>query len=99
MLRSFFDTLLRRPQRWFSLYVFAQAAGVAAGALILFLLFITWGPLDHAAGRPADGVLFVAALVGAAFATAIGVIIGATQRPEVEEEAAPPMAARRLPVR
>ena len=99
MLRSFFDTLLRRPKKWFSLYVFAQTAGVAAGALMLFLLFITWGPLDNAAGRPADGVLFVAAFVGAAFGTALGVVIGATQRPEPEEEAAPPVAARRLPVR
>jgi hypothetical protein len=44
-------------------------------------------------------VLFVSALVGVAFATALGVIIGATQRPEPEEEAAPTMAARRLPVR
>ncbi len=99
MLRTFFDTLLRRPKRWFSLYVFAQSAGIVAGAVILFLLFITWGPLENAAGRPADGVLFVAALVGAAFATAAGVIIGATQRPEPEEEPAPPVAARRLPVR
>ncbi len=99
MLRTFFDTLLRRPKRWFSLYVFAQSAGIVAGAVILFLLFITWGPLDNAAGRPADGVMFVAALVGAAFATAFGVIIGATQRPEPEEEPAPSVAARRLPVR
>lgn len=99
MLRSFFDTLLRRPKRWFSLYVFAQAAGIGSGALIQFLLFITWGPLSHAAGRPADGILFVSALVGAAFATACGVVIGATQRPEPEEEPAPSMAARRLPVR
>jgi tRNA A-37 threonylcarbamoyl transferase component Bud32 len=99
MLRSFFDTLLRGPQKWFSLYVFAQAIGVVSGAVILFLLFITWGPLDHAAGRPADGVLFAAAMVGVAFGTAFGVVIGATQRPEPEEEAAPAMAARRLPVR
>jgi hypothetical protein len=99
MLRTFFDTLLRRPKRWFSLYVFAQSAGIVAGAVILFLLFITWGPLENAAGRPADSVLFVAALVGAAFATATGVIIGATQRPEPEEEPAPAVAARRLPVR
>jgi len=99
MLRTFFDTLLRRPQRWFSLYVAAQFVGVMSGAAILYLLFITWGPLDHAAGRPADGVLLVAAMVGVAFATALGVIIGATQRPEPEEEAAPTVAARRLPVR
>lgn len=99
MLRTFFDTLLRRPQRWFSMYVAAQFAGVMAGAGILYLLFVTWGPLDRAAGRPADSVLLVSALVGVAFATACGVVIGATQRPEIEEEAAPPVAARRLPVR
>jgi tRNA A-37 threonylcarbamoyl transferase component Bud32 len=99
MLRTFFDTLLRRPQRWFSLYVAAQFVGVMSGAAILYLLFITWGPLDHAAGRPADSVLLVAAMVGVAFATALGVIIGATQRPEPEEEHAPTVAARRLPVR
>jgi tRNA A-37 threonylcarbamoyl transferase component Bud32 len=99
MLRTFFDTLLRRPQRWFSLYVAAQFVGVMCGAAILYLLFITWGPLDHAAGRPADSVLLVSAMVGVAFATALGVIIGATQRPEPEEEHAPTVAARRLPVR
>ena len=99
LLRTFFDTLLRRPQRWFSMYVAAQFAGVMAGAGILYLLFVTWGPLDHAAGRPSDSVLLVSAMVGVAFATATGVIIGATQRPEVEEEPAPSVAARRLPVR
>jgi tRNA A-37 threonylcarbamoyl transferase component Bud32 len=99
LLRTFFDTLLRRPKRWFALYVFAQAIGVVAGATLLYLLFITWGPLDHAAGRPADGVLFVSALVGVAFATACGVVIGATQRPAPEDEPAPTVAARRLPVR
>jgi tRNA A-37 threonylcarbamoyl transferase component Bud32 len=99
LLRTFFDTLLRRPQRWFSMYVAAQFAGVMAGAGILYLLFVTWGPLDHAGGRPADSVLLVSAMVGVAFATATGVIIGATQRPEVEEEPAPSVAARRLPVR
>jgi hypothetical protein len=99
LLRSFFDTLLRRPKRWFSLYVFAQAVGIVTGATILFLLFVTWGPLDHAAGRLADDVLFVAAMVGAALATACGVIIGATQRPDPEDEPAPTVAARRLPVR
>ena len=100
MLRTFFDTLLRRPQRWFSMYVAAQFAGVMAGAGILYLLFVTWGPLDHAAGRPSDSILLVSAMVGVAFATATGVIIGATQRPEVEDEPpAPPVAARRLPVR
>ena len=99
LLRTFFDTLLRRPKRWFSLYVAAQAVGVVSGAIILFLLFITWGPLENAAGRPAEGVLFASAFVGVAFATACGVVIGATQRPEPEEEPAPSVAARRLPVR
>jgi len=99
LLRTFFDTLLRRPQRWFSMYVAAQFAGVMSGAGILYLLFVTWGPLDHAAGRPSDSVLLVSAMVGVAFATATGVIIGATQRPEVEDEPAPSVAARRLPVR
>ncbi len=99
MLRTFFDTLLRRPKRWFSLYVAAQLVGVMSGAAILYLLFITWGPLDHATGRPADDVLLVSAMVGVAFATACGVIIGATQRPEPEDEPAPTVAARRLPVR
>lgn len=99
MLRSFFDTLLRRPKRWFSLYVAAQLVGVMSGAIILYLLFVTWGTLDHSAGRPADGVLFAAAFVGVAIATACGVIIGATQRPETEDEPAPSVAARRLPVR
>jgi tRNA A-37 threonylcarbamoyl transferase component Bud32 len=99
LLRTFFDTLLRRPQRWFSLYVAAHAVGVLAGAIILFLLFITWGPLENAPGRPAEGVLAASAFVGVAFALACGVVIGATQRPEPEDEAAPSVAARRLPVR
>jgi tRNA A-37 threonylcarbamoyl transferase component Bud32 len=99
LLRTFFDTLLRRPKRWFSLYVVMQAIGILAGATILYLLFVTWGPLEHAGGRPADSVLFGSALVGAAFATATGVIIGATQRPDPEDEPAPTVAARRLPVR
>jgi tRNA A-37 threonylcarbamoyl transferase component Bud32 len=99
MLRSFFDTLLRGPNRWFSLYVFAQGAGVVSGALILFLLFMTWSPLENAAGRPAESVLLVSAMVGVAFALALGIILGASQRPEPEEEPGPSMAARRLPVR
>jgi tRNA A-37 threonylcarbamoyl transferase component Bud32 len=99
LLRTFFDTLLRRPKRWFSLYVAAHAIGVASGAIILFLLFMTWGPLENAAGRPAENVLAVSAFVGLAFALACGVVIGATQRPETEEEPAPSVAGRRLPVR
>jgi hypothetical protein len=99
LLRTFFDTLLRRPKRWFSLYVAAHAVGVTSGAIILFLLFMTWSPLENAAGRPAENVLAVAAFVGLAFALACGVVIGATQRPEPEDEPAPSVAARRLPVR
>jgi hypothetical protein len=99
LLRTFFDTLLRRPKRWFSLYVAAQAVGILSGAAILFLLFMTWGPLANAAGRPAAGILFASAFVGVAFALACGVVIGASQKPEAEDEPAPTVAARRLPVR
>src|SRR5712692_7755792 len=92
ILRTFFDTLLRRPKRWFALYVFAHSVGVLSGASILFLLFITWQPLDRAPGRTADNVLLVAALVGAILATAAGVVLSAAHRPDSEEETAPSMA-------
>jgi len=99
VLRTFFDAMLRRPNRWFALYVFAQAVGAASGASILFMLFITWGPLASAAVRASESVLLVSAMVGAIIATAVGVVISATERAESSEEQAPPMAARRLPVR
>jgi hypothetical protein len=99
VLRTFFDTLLRRPNRWFALYVFAQAVGVAAGASILFMLFITWGPLSNAPARPAQSVLLLAAFVGAVMATAAGVVLSATEPQEKPEESAPSVSARRLPVR
>ena len=99
VLRTFFDTLLRSSDRWFALYVFAQSMGTIAGASILFMLFITWSPLSNAPGRPAEGVLLASAFVGAVLATAAGVVIAATQPQEVVEEAAPSVAARRLPVR
>jgi tRNA A-37 threonylcarbamoyl transferase component Bud32 len=99
VLRTFFDTLLRRSERWFSLYVFAQAMGAVAGSSILFMLFITWGPLAKAPSRPAESVLLLAAFVGAVIATAAGVVISATQRPEPIEEHGPTVAARRQPVR
>jgi len=99
VLRTFFHTLLQRPNPWFALFVLAQAAGAASGASLLFMLFITWGPLANAAGRAADSVLLLAAFVGAVIATAIGVVLSATEREEQAEEAAPPVAARRLPVR
>jgi hypothetical protein len=99
LLRSGFDTLLRRPKRWFALYVFATAVGIIAGAAVLYMLFVTWAPLATSAGRPADGVLFIAALVGATLAIATSVVISATERPEPEEERAPTMAGRHIPVR
>ena len=99
VLRSFFDTLLSRPSRWFSLFVFAQAVGAFAGATILFMSFITWGPLANAAGRPAESVLLLAAFVGAVIATAAGVVISATQPVEEVEDVSVSVAARRLPVR
>jgi tRNA A-37 threonylcarbamoyl transferase component Bud32 len=99
VLRTFFDTLLRRPNRWFALYVFAQAVGIASGASVLFMLFITWGPLAKAPARPAETVLLVAAFVGAVLATAASVVISATQRQEQAEEHGPTVAGRRSPVR
>jgi hypothetical protein len=99
LLRTFFDTLLRRPSRWFALYVFAAGAGVAAGAIILYMLAETWGPLANAPARQATGQLLVSAFVGTLLALAAGVVISATEKPEPEQEVAPPLAARRLPVR
>ena len=99
VLRTFFHSLLQRPNPWFALYVLAQAAGAASGASILFMLFITWGPLTNAAGRAADSVMLLGAFVGAIMATAIAVVLSGTEREEPADEAAPPMAARRLPVR
>jgi hypothetical protein len=100
LLRTFFDTLLNRPNRWFALYVFAQAAGVTAGATILFMLFVTWGPLAKAAGRPAEGALLVSAFVGVVLATAAGVVISATQpKEEPDTSSDTPLAGRRIPVR
>src|SRR5213594_4548565 len=86
LLRTFFDTLLRRPKRWFTLYVFATAVGVGSGATILYMLAETWSPLALAPGRPAGGLLFVSALVGALIALAAGVVISATEKPELAEE-------------
>lgn len=94
MLRSFFDTLLR-SRGWFTLYVFAQAVGTAAGAAILFMLFVTWGPLAKAAGRPAESVLLLSAFVCAVLATAASVILNATSRPEPVEEHGPSVSGRR----
>ncbi|MGH2949414.1 MAG: hypothetical protein ACRDPC_24700, partial [Solirubrobacteraceae bacterium] len=99
LLRSFFDTLLRRPKRWFALYVFATAVGVVSGAMLLYMLFVTWAPLAFAAGRPSDSILFLAAVTGAAMALAIGVVISATETQESRDEVTPPMAARRLVAR
>ncbi|HUQ17689.1 MAG TPA: serine/threonine-protein kinase [Candidatus Saccharimonadales bacterium] len=99
LLRSLFDTILRRPKRWFALYVFATTVGVLAGAAVLYMLFVTWMPLAASPGRPADGLLFVSALTGALLAIAMGVVVSATERPEKEEEPLPAMAGRHSPVR
>lgn len=100
VLRSFFATAISRTSGWFALYLFALAAGIAAGASILFLLFVTWGPLAKAAGRPAEGGLLAAAFVGAVLATAVSVIIGATQKMEpMEDNTSVSLAGRRSPVR
>ncbi len=99
VLRTFFDALLRSREPWFAVYVLAQAVGAAAGASLLFMIFITWGPLASAPGRSAESVLLVSAFVGTILATAVGVVISATERAERAEDVAPPVAARRLPVR
>ena len=99
LLRKFFDTLLRRPKRWFALYVFATTAGISIGAAVLYMLFVTWAPLASSVGRPADGVLFVSAAVGAILAIAVSVVISATETPEPDDEPAPAMAGRHAAVR
>ena len=99
LLRSFFDALLRRPKRWFALYVFATTIGTSTGAAVLYMLFVTWAPLAQSPGRPADGILFVSAAVGAILAIAASVVISATERPEEDDEPLPAMAGRRGAVR
>jgi hypothetical protein len=44
-------------------------------------------------------VLFLSALTGAILSLALGIIIGATEKPEPEASESIPLAARRLPVR
>ena len=99
LLRSFFDTLLRRPKRWFALYVFAAAAGIVTGAAVLYMLFVSWAPLANSPARPADGILFIAAFVGTTLAIATGVVISATERPDENDEPLPAMAGRHAMVR
>jgi tRNA A-37 threonylcarbamoyl transferase component Bud32 len=99
LLRSTFDSVLRRPKRWFALYVFAATAGIASGAAVLYMIFVTWAQIANSPGRPADGVLLVAAFVGATLAVAVSVVISATERPEPQDEPAPAMAGRHVPVR
>src|SRR5947209_4555816 len=72
LLRTFFDTLLRRPKRWFALYVLAAGAGITGGAAILYMFAVTLSALDDAPGRPGNGVLFLAAITGAILALEIG---------------------------
>src|SRR5213592_2402072 len=98
LLRTFFDTLLRRPKRWFALYVVAAGAGVVAGAGILYMLSVTLSMLDNAQDRPTNGVLLHSAITGAILALALGIIIGATEKPEPEEHESVSLAARRMPV-
>jgi tRNA A-37 threonylcarbamoyl transferase component Bud32 len=99
LLRTFFDTLLRRPKRWFALYVLAAGAGVVAGAGILYMLSVSLSMLDNAPDRPTNGVLLLSAITGAILSLALGIIIGATQKPEPEAEESINLSARRLPVR
>ena len=99
LLRTFFDTLLRRPKRWFALYVMAAGTGVVAGAGILYMMAVTLSMLDNAPDRPTDGVLLLSAITGAILSLALGIVIGATEKPEPEAVESVPLAARRLPVR
>ena len=99
LLRTFFDTLLRRPQRWFALYVMAAGAGVVAGAGILYMMSVTLSMLDNAPDRPANGVLLLSAVTGAILSLALGIIIGATEKPEPETQESISLSARRMPVR
>ena len=92
LLRMLFDALA--PRRWFALYVFATAVGVAAGAAVLYMTFVTWAPLALAPGRPASNTLLVSAAVGAAIALALGVVISATEHPDFEDDLTPSMAAQ-----
>ena len=99
LLRTFFDTLLKRPARWFALYVMALGAGVVAGAGILYMLSVTLSMLDQAPDRPTNGVLLLSAITGAILSLALGIIIGATEKPEPEAHESISLSARRLPVR
>jgi len=99
LLRTFFDTLLRRPKRWFALYVMAAGAGVLAGAGILFMMAISLSMLDNAPDRPTNGVLLLSAITGAILSLALGIIIGATEKSEPEVHESISLSARRLPVR
>jgi tRNA A-37 threonylcarbamoyl transferase component Bud32 len=99
LLRTFFDTLLRRPKRWFALYVIAAGAGVLTGAGILYMMAVSLSMLDNAPDRPTNGVLLLSAITGAILSLAVGIIIGATEKPEPEVHESVSLAARRLPVR
>ncbi|HEV8535528.1 MAG TPA: serine/threonine-protein kinase [Candidatus Limnocylindria bacterium] len=99
ILRTLFDTLLKRPTRWFALYVFAAGAGVGMGALILYMLAVTLSMLDNAPDRPTNGVLLLSALTGAILALAAGILIGASEKPEPEAPESISLSARRMPVR
>lgn len=97
LLRSLFGAILRR-RAWFTLYVFATALGVAGGAMLLYMLFVTVAPLARAPGRIADDVLFLSAVTGALLALAAGVVIGATE-PTHTPEAHSTSAAGGQPIR
>jgi hypothetical protein len=99
LLRSLFDAVLRKTKRWFALYVFAVALGIVTGAAVLYMLFVSWAPLANSPARPADGILFIAAFVGTTLAIATGVVISATEQPDVEDEPLPAMAGRHAVVR
>jgi hypothetical protein len=77
----------------------AAGAGVVAGAGILYMMSVTLSMLDNAPDRPTNGVLLLSAITGAILSLALGIIIGATQKPEPEEHESISLSARRMPVR
>ena len=78
LLRLAVDSIFR-THRWFSVYIFATALGIFAGALLLVGLFAAWRPLANSPEATADSVLFVTAMAGAFMSLAITVVLGATR--------------------
>jgi len=77
----------------------AAGSGVVAGAGILYMMSVTLSMLDNAPDWPTNGVLLLSAITGAILSLSLGIISGATEKPEPEEHESISLAARRMPVR